>query len=105
MQNKPSLSGFGFSGGSDSKESCQQCQRPGFNPSVGKIPWRREWLHTSVFLPGEFHGQRSLVSYSPWGHKQSDTTKQLHTHTKLMGTGQHTNIIRNLEEIDSNTQG
>ena len=39
---------------------------------VGKIPWRREWLPTPVFLPGEFHGQRSLVGYSPWGHKETD---------------------------------
>ena len=39
---------------------------------VGKIPWRREQLSTSVFLPGEFHGQRSLLGYSPWGHKEQD---------------------------------
>ena len=42
---------------------------------VGKIPWRREWLPTPVFLPGEFHGQRSLVGYSPWGHKETDMIK------------------------------
>ena len=53
-----------------------------FNPWVGKIPWRREWQSTPVFLPGEVHGQRSLVGYSPWGHKDSDMTKGLtHTHT------------------------
>ena len=40
-----------------------------FDPWVGKIPWRREWLPTPVFLPGEFHGQRSLVGYSPWGRR------------------------------------
>ena len=39
-----------------------------------EIPWRREWQPTPVFLPGESHGQRSLVGYSPWGHKESDTT-------------------------------
>ena len=39
---------------------------------VGKIPWRREWLPTAVFLPGESHGQRSLVGYRPWGLKESD---------------------------------
>ena len=44
---------------------------------VGKIPWRRERLPTPVFLPGEFHGQRSLAGYSPWGHKESDTTERL----------------------------
>ena len=46
---------------------CLQCRRPGFNLRFRKIPWRREWLPTPVFLPGEFHEQRSLVGYSPWG--------------------------------------
>ena len=50
---------------------------------VGKIPWRREWLPTPVFLPGEFHGQRSLVGYSPWSHKESGMTKQLNNNKKL----------------------
>ena len=53
------------------------CGRPRFSPWVGKIPWRREWLSTPVFLPGEFHGQRSLAGYSPWGHKELYTTEQL----------------------------
>ena len=65
-----------FPGGSDGKESTQ-CRRPGFVPWVRKIPWRREWQPTPVFLPGEFQGQRSLVGYSPWGHKESDTTERL----------------------------
>ena len=43
-----------------------------FNPWVGKIPWRRKWQSSPVFLPGEFHGQRSLVGYSPWGRKESN---------------------------------
>ena len=43
---------------------------------VGKIPWRRAWQPIPVFLPGKFHEQRSLVGYSPWGHKKSDTTEQ-----------------------------
>ena len=51
-------------------------QETGFNPRVGKIPWGREWQPTPVFLPGELHGQRSLAGYSPWGHKQSDTTER-----------------------------
>ena len=64
-----------------------ECRRPGFDPWVGKIPWRREWQRTPVFLPEEFHGQRSLAGYSPWGHKESDTTEQLtHTHTKFHST-------------------
>ena len=54
-----------------------QCRTPEFDPWIGKIPWRREWLPTPVFLPGESHGQRSLAGYSPWGHKESDMTEQL----------------------------
>ena len=42
---------------------------------VKKIPWRREWLPTPVFLPGKSHGQRSLVGYSAWGHKESNMTE------------------------------
>ena len=48
-----------------------------------KIPWRREWQPTPVFLPGEFHGQRSLAGYSPWGCKESDMTEWLSTHTEM----------------------
>ena len=44
---------------------------------ASSTPWRREWVPTPVFLPGEFHGQRSLVGYSPWGHEESDTTEKL----------------------------
>ena len=54
-----------------------QCRIPEFDPWVGKIPWRRECLPTPVFLPGEFHRQRSLVGYSLWGHKESDLTERL----------------------------
>ena len=54
---------------------CRRCKRPGFNPWVGKIPWRRAQQPTLVFLPGESHGQMSLVCYSPWGLKESDMTK------------------------------
>ena len=59
----------------------------GFNPWVGKILWRRKWQPTPGLLPGKSHGWRSLVGYSPRGHKESDTIKQLntlsytHTHT------------------------
>ena len=48
-----------------------------FDPWVRKISWRKEWLPPPVFLPGEFHGQRSLVGYRPWGRKESDTTNSL----------------------------
>ena len=47
----------------------------GFDPCVRKMPWRREWLSTPVFLPGQSHRQRRLAGYSPWGHKESDTTE------------------------------
>ena len=50
---------------------------------VGEIPWKREWLPTPVFLPGEFHGQRSLAGSSPWGCKEPDMTEQLHFHFLL----------------------
>ena len=52
-----------------------QYRRPGFDPWVGKIPWRREWQPTPVFLPGKFYGQRSLVGYNPWGRKELEATK------------------------------
>ena len=51
-----------------------------FNPWVGKIPRRRKWQSIPVLLPGKSHGQRSLVGYSPWGLKESDTTEPLHFH-------------------------
>ena len=56
-----------------------QCGRPGFNPWVRKTPWRRKWQPTPVLLPGKSHGQKSLVGYSPWGLKESDTTERLHS--------------------------
>ena len=59
---------------------CLPCRRFGFDPWVGKIPWRRKWQPTPVFLPGESHGQRSLVGYSPQGCKESKTTEWLHFH-------------------------
>ena len=52
-------------------------KRCGFNPWMGKVAWRRPWQPAPVFVPGESHGQRSLVGYSPWGHKESDMTEGL----------------------------
>ena len=68
----------GFPGGISGKEpACQhrRHKRRGFSPWVGKIPWRGKWQPTPVFLPGKSHGQRSLVGYSPWGCKESNTTE------------------------------
>ena len=56
---------------------CLQCRRPGFDPWVGKISRRMKWLPIWVFLPGEFHGQRTLVGYSPQDCKESDMAEQL----------------------------
>ena len=72
------FSGRGFPGGSDSKVSACNAGDPGLIPGVGKIPWRRKWKPTPGLLPGKLHGRRSLVGYSPWGHKKLDTTKRLH---------------------------
>ena len=58
---------LGFPGGSVNKYACNA-------GDLRKIPWRREWLPTPVFLPGELHSQRSLAGYSPWGLKESDMT-------------------------------
>ena len=66
---------MGFPGAASGKESTCPCRRPErclFSPWVGKIPWRRAWQSTPVFLPGEPHGQRSLAGYS---HKDLDTAE------------------------------
>jgi len=78
------LSRMGFPGGANSKElACQyrRQKRHGFNLWVGKIPWTRAWQPTPVFLPEEFHGQRSLEGYRPWDHKESRQLKRLDTQT------------------------
>ena len=57
---------------------CLQCRRHGrnrFDLLVRKIPWRRKWQLTPVFLPRQSHGQRGLTGYSPWGHKESEATE------------------------------
>ena len=65
---------MGFPGGSVVKNPPAQ-QEMWLDPWVGKIPWRRAWQPTPVFLPGESHGLGSLVGYSPLGHKELDMTK------------------------------
>ena len=67
-----------FPGGTSGKEptcQCRRLKRHRFDPWVGKIPWRMAWKPTPVFLPGESHGQRSLMGYSLQGHKESDRTE------------------------------
>ena len=72
---------MGQANGKEPVCQCRRHKRHGFNPWLGKIPWRRKWQPTPVFLPGESHGQRSLVGYGPYGHKESDTTEVIyHAH-------------------------
>ena len=73
---------LGFPGGSEGKESACNTVEVGWIPGSGRFLKRREWLPTTLFLPGEFHGQRSLVGHSPWSHKELDMTERLtHTYT------------------------
>ena len=65
---------------SSKKPTCQ-CRRCGFVPWVGKIPWRRAWQPTSVFLPGESHGQRSLAGTVHGGHEELGMTEHAHSRT------------------------
>ena len=74
----PKLVSGVFPGDSTGTEHAFQCKRHNrhlFNPLVRKIPWRREWQPTPGALAGKFHGQTSLVGYSPWGCKESDMTE------------------------------
>ena len=75
------------------KESTCQWRELRFDIWARKICWRRDWLPTQVFLPREVHGQRSPEGYSPWHHKESDTTKWLNTRAyrvaELPGRVQH----------------
>ena len=78
---------------------CRRCKRLEFNLWVRKIPWRRAWQPSPVFLPGESRGQRSLVGCSPWGHKESDMAKQHST------TEQKHNTINNFLGLPGGNSG
>ena len=67
---------------------CRRPRRCRFDPWVRKMPWRRKWQSTPVFLPGKSHGQRSLAVYSPRGRKESDTTEWLSTHVSINISGE-----------------
>ena len=96
--------GQGFPGSSPGKASVCNAGNLGFIPGLGRSPGegngsplqysclenpmdRRKWQSTPVFLPGKSHGQRSLVCYSPWGHKELDMTEQLHFHFHFLEKG------------------
>ena len=77
---------MGFPGDASGKETAcesRRHERQGFDSRVGKVPWRRAWQPTPVFLPGESHGQRSLVGYSPWGRKELDRPEQFSMHAHI----------------------
>ena len=76
-----------YSSGKEPACQCRRCRKLWFNPCVRKIPWGRKWKPPSVFLPGEFHGQRSLAGYSPRGHKGSDMTEWLNMNTHCILEG------------------
>ena len=68
-------------------------QETGFDPWMGKIPWRRDWLPTPDFLSGEFRGQRSPVDYSPWDYKRVDLTYETKT-TDVFSTIQLLSFVK-----------
>ena len=71
---------MGFPGGTVVKNLLANTWDTSLIPGVGKVPWSRKWQPTLVFLPGESHGQRSLVGYSPWSHKDLRVTEWAHTY-------------------------
>ena len=75
------------------KRTCLQCRRLRFDPWVGKILWRKEWLPTPVFLPGEFNTQRSLAGYIPWSCRvrhdwETNTNRQTTTRSPVCSPAQ-----------------
>ena len=87
---------FGGASGKELACQCRRLKRQRFHPWVRKIPWKRAWQPTPVFLPGKSHGQRSLMDYGPQSHKGSIMTKRLsmhacsHTHTLYL---RHTSFL------------
>ena len=71
----PGTLSMGFPSSSDDKASSYNAGDTGLIPGLGILPCGRKCQPIPVFLPGEFHGQRNLAGYSPWGCKESDTTE------------------------------
>ena len=78
-----SFLGGSWLSGKEPASQCRRFRRLEFDPWVKKILWRRKWQPTRVFYLGKSHGQRSLVSCSPWGHRDSNTAEQLSLHACL----------------------
>ena len=75
--------------GKESACQCKRCRRGGLDPWVRKIPWRKKWQSTLVFLPEKSHRQKSLVGYSPLGCKEWNTIENTHTHRKANTVWSH----------------
>ena len=73
---------WGFPGGQEYACQCKRYLRHGFNPWVRKISWSRQWQPTPVFLPGKFHGQRSLTGFGPWSCRVGPDWATEHTLTR-----------------------
>ena len=71
--------------GKESAFQCRRHRRHGFDPWVRKIPGRKKWQSTPLFLPRRSHGQRCLAGYSPKGHKESDMTDDEAQHMETLG--------------------
>ena len=88
--NKVWIYSMGFPDCASGKEpacQCRRCKRPGFNPWVRKIPWRRAWQPTLVFFPGEAHGWRGLADYSSQDHRvRHDWSNLAHKHSQIEST-------------------
>ena len=80
---------------------CLQCRKPRFSPWIGKIPWTRKWQPTPVFLPGDAHGQRSLVGYNPWACQESDTPEANNTLLYNQETEQHLHFLLRAHEYSA----
>ena len=83
--------------GKESACNAGDAGRHGFSPQVKEIPWRGTWQPTPITLPGESHGQRSLAVCSPWGHKESNTTKH---GVKGMSMKGRDNLLMRRSELD-----
>ena len=82
-ESNPTCFEYNQSGWLIGKESTWEGRRCCLNPWVRRIPWKRTWQSTPVFLPEKVHGPKNLVDYSPWGHKESDTTETVHKHRSM----------------------
>ena len=94
---------MGFLGGSVVKHPPASAGDPGSIPGSGRSCCRRKWHPTPGFFPGKSHGQRSLVGYSPWAHKESDTTE--HTHMPVVSQFSCSAMSNSLRPQDCSTPG